>query len=44
AVMAFLDYQFVFCRKMAPEIEAVMSAGSNVHHLFKEWPIFGDRR
>ncbi len=30
--MAFLDYQFVFCRKMAPEIEAVMSAGSNVHY------------
>ncbi|TKI04327.1 DsbA family protein [Martelella alba] len=43
AVIEFFDYQCIYCSHMAPIMESVMKANSDVKFIFKEWPIFGGR-
>lgn len=40
-LIAFLDYQCVHCRDMAPILEKLVDANSNLRVVFKEFPIFG---
>jgi len=41
-VVEFLDYNCPYCRKMHPELQALIAADSKVRVLYKQWPIFGD--
>lgn len=43
AVIAFFDYQCVYCSRLAPGMETVMKASPDVRFIFREWPIFGAR-
>ncbi|WP_131867965.1 DsbA family protein [Biostraticola tofi] len=43
AMIEFFDYQCIFCSRMAPIVENVMKANTNVRYIFKEWPIFGSQ-
>lgn len=43
AFIEFFDYQCIYCSHMAPIVEKVMQANTQVKYLFKEWPIFGSR-
>lgn len=40
-VIEFMDYNCPYCRKLAPELKALMSADPKVRVLYKDWPIFG---
>ncbi|XAG70595.1 DsbA family protein [bacterium 19CA06SA08-2] len=42
-VVEFFDYQCVYCARLAPELEKVIKANSDVRFVFKEFPIFGQR-
>lgn len=43
AVIEFFDYNCHFCSKMAPVMEKIVDANPNIQHIFKEFPIFGER-
>lgn len=43
AVVEFFDYNCVFCAKIAPEFEKVVSENKDVKFYFKETPIFASR-
>jgi protein-disulfide isomerase len=40
-VVEYFDYNCPYCRKLAPEIHALVERNHTVGVLFKEWPIFG---
>lgn len=42
-VVEFFDYQCIWCSRLAPELEKVMKANTNVRYYFMEWPVFGSR-
>lgn len=42
-VVMFFDYQCSYCSKMAPVVEALVKANTDVRFVFKELPIFASR-
>lgn len=36
-VVEFFDYQCIWCSRLAPELEKVMKANTNVRYYFMEW-------
>lgn len=42
-IYEFFDYQCMYCSKVAPEIEKIMSNNDDVQVVFGEFPIFGER-
>jgi protein-disulfide isomerase len=40
-VVEYMDFNCPYCRKLAPELQALMKADPKVRVLYKEWPIFG---
>ncbi|WP_336239631.1 DsbA family protein [Enterobacter chuandaensis] len=43
AVIEFFDYQCIWCARLAPEMENIISSNPQVLYVFKEWPVFGQR-
>ncbi|MGE0968618.1 DsbA family protein (plasmid) [Klebsiella sp. WOUb02] len=41
--VVFFDYQCIWCSRLAPELEKVMQANTDVRYHFMEWPVFGSR-
>ncbi|ETW10595.1 DSBA oxidoreductase [Roseivivax marinus] len=41
-VVEFFDYNCPYCRRVKPEMEALLDADSNVRVVYREWPILGD--
>ncbi|XLF18782.1 hypothetical protein ACJEDN_27950 [Klebsiella pneumoniae] len=39
-VVEFFDYQCIWCSRLAPELEKVMKANTNVRYYFMEWPVY----
>ena len=40
-VVEYFDYNCSFCRKMAPELNRLLTESPTVSVTYKEWPIFG---
>lgn len=40
-IIGFMDYNCPYCKKMIPELDALMRADPKVRILYMEWPIFG---
>lgn len=40
-IVELLDYNCPYCRRMAPEFDALMQADRKVRVLYTPWPIFG---
>ena len=41
-VVEFFDYNCPYCRRVKPQIEALLDADPNVKLVYREWPILGD--
>lgn len=41
-VVEFFDYNCPFCRRVKPEMEALLAADPNVRVVYREWPILGE--
>lgn len=41
-VVEFFDYNCPYCRRVKPEMEALLAADSNVRIVYREWPILGE--
>jgi len=41
-VVEFFDYNCPYCRRVKPEMEALLAADPNVGVVYREWPILGD--
>lgn len=41
-LVEFMDYRCGYCRKAAPEIEALLAADGNIRLVVKEFPILGE--
>lgn len=41
-VVEFFDYNCPYCRRVKPEIEALLAADPNVRLVYREWPILGE--
>lgn len=41
-VVEFLDYNCPYCKKLHPELQALVRTDPKVRLLYKDWPIFGD--
>lgn len=41
-VVEFFDYNCPYCRRVKPEIEALLASDTNVRVVYREWPILGD--
>lgn len=41
-LVEFMDYRCGYCRKAAPEVEALLKADGNIRLIIKEYPILGD--
>jgi len=41
-LVEFMDYRCGYCRKAAPEIEALLAADDNIRFVIKEFPILGE--
>ena len=40
-VVEFFDYNCPYCRRVKPEMEALLAADPNVRVVYREWPILG---
>ena len=40
--LCFFDYNCPYCRRVKPEMEALLAADPNVRVVYREWPILGD--
>ena len=40
-VVEFFDYRCPYCRRVAPDLEALIDGDPDVRVVFKEWPILG---
>jgi protein-disulfide isomerase len=40
-LVEYFDYNCPYCRKLAPDIHALVNKNHSVAVVFKEWPIFG---
>ncbi len=41
-VVEFFDYNCPYCKRAAPELEALIADDPNIRVVFREWPILGD--
>ncbi|MBY6203221.1 DsbA family protein [Maritalea mobilis] len=41
-IVEFFDYNCPYCRRVKPEIEALLAADPNVRLVYREWPILGE--
>ncbi len=41
-VVEFFDYNCPYCRRVKPEVEALLAADPNVRLVYREWPILGE--
>ena len=41
-LVEFFDYNCPYCRRVKPEMEALLAADPNVRVVYREWPILGD--
>jgi len=41
-IVEFFDYNCPYCRRVKPEMEALLAADPNVRVVYREWPILGD--
>lgn len=41
-VVEFFDYNCPYCRRVMPEVEALVAQDPNVRLVYREWPILGD--
>ncbi|WP_370271564.1 DsbA family protein [Pseudooceanicola nitratireducens] len=41
-VVEFFDYNCPYCRRVKPEVQALLDADPNVRLVYREWPILGD--
>lgn len=41
-VVEFFDYNCPYCRRAAPEVDALIAADPNIRLVYREWPILGD--
>ncbi|MFV2033624.1 MAG: DsbA family protein [Halocynthiibacter sp.] len=41
-IVEFFDYNCPYCKQVAPEIEALIAADSNVRVVYREWPILSE--
>lgn len=41
-VVEFMDYRCGFCKRALPEVEALLSADTNIRYILKEFPILGE--
>lgn len=40
-IVEFSDYQCPYCRKVAPELRALVREDGKIRMVFKDWPVFG---
>ena len=40
-VVVFSDYQCPYCRKLHPQLQALLASDPKVRVLYRDWPIFG---
>ncbi|MGR3757141.1 MAG: DsbA family protein [Tranquillimonas sp.] len=40
-VVEFFDYNCPYCRRVAPEVQALVAGGNNVRRVYRDWPIRG---
>ncbi|BCP51450.1 DSBA oxidoreductase [Kaistia sp. 32K] len=38
-IVAYLDYNCIYCKKSAPELERVVKEDGNIRVIYKDWPI-----
>ncbi len=41
-VIEFFDYNCPFCKRVMPEVQALLEEDTNVRLVYREWPILGD--
>ena len=41
-VVEFFDYNCPYCRRVKPEVRALIEADPNIRLVYREWPILGD--
>lgn len=41
-VVEFFDYNCPYCRRVMPQVEALIEADPNIRLVYREWPILGD--
>lgn len=41
-VVEFFDYNCPYCRRVKPEVKAMIAADPNIRLVYREWPILGD--
>lgn len=41
-IVEFFDYNCPYCRRVKPEMEALLAADANVRVVYREWPILGE--
>ena len=41
-VVEFFDYNCPYCRRVKPEMEALLASDTNVRVVYREWPILGE--
>ena len=41
-VVEFFDYNCPYCRRVMPEVQALLEEDPNVRLVYREWPILGD--
>lgn len=41
-VVEFFDYNCPYCRRVMPQVDALVAADPNVRLVYREWPILGD--
>ncbi|RYH05999.1 DsbA family protein [Tropicimonas sp. IMCC6043] len=41
-VIEFFDYNCPYCKRVAPEVKAIMADDANIRVVYREWPILGE--
>ncbi|WP_246525784.1 DsbA family protein [Thalassovita aquimarina] len=41
-IVEFFDYNCPYCRRVKPEVKAVIEADPNIRLVYREWPILGE--
>lgn len=41
-LIEFFDYNCPYCKRMAPDIEALIAGDDNIRIVYREWPILGE--
>jgi protein-disulfide isomerase len=41
-IVEFFDYNCPYCKRVKPEIQALMAADPDIRLVYREWPILGE--